>query len=306
MYFIGIDVAKDKLDVCLDGRVKQYTNNAAACDKLVKTLPPKAFVVVEATGGYERLIVDSLQQLGIAVHIANPKRVRDFARAQGKLAKTDRIDAIVLTLFATTFHTTLNTEKLPCVPDLADLCTYREGLVEQRIRQGNRLRLAAACVKPLLEQDLAYLQSQIDKVETQIDQLTEQQAETAVLRQVKGVGPRLVAALLGYLPELGQVNKREIAALVGVAPFNRDSGYMKGKRHIYGGRASIRTVLYMAANSARQHNPVIKAFYTQLREQGKPFKVALTACMRKLLVILNAKLRDFYKNLIVVEAVGTV
>jgi transposase len=308
MNFIGIDVSKDKLDVCHAGRFKQYPNTPAGHDKLVKGLPASCFVVVEATGGYERRVVKALLDNEVPVHVANPKRVRDFAKAQGKLAKTDRIDAAVIALYGATFHASLHTARPSLIPELAEWCTYREGLVAMRVQIGNRLRLAVECVKPLLEADLSYVQGQIDAVEKQIDQLTAQQKEAEILQDVVGVGPRLTAALLAFLPELGYATKREIAALAGVSPFNCDSGYMKGKRHIYGGRSSLRLVLYMAANTARRFNPVIQAFYNRLREQGKAFKLALVACMRKLLVILNAKLRDFYRSLAVnvVEAVETV
>ena len=202
------------------------------------------------------------------MHVANPKRVRDFAKAQGKLAKTDAIDAQILSEFGQHFHETLSRANEPSCPKLAEFCAYR--------------------------QDFDHLSTQLKQVDKEIETLLEACPETPILKAVTGVGTTLTSMLLAFVPELGNVSNKQIASLIGVAPFNCDSGHMRGKRRIWGGRKHVRTILYMAANSARQYHPEIRGSYERLREKSKPFKVALVACMRKLLIILNAKLRDFY------------
>jgi transposase len=281
MHFIGIDVAKEKLDVAQVGqkKLKQFANTQSGWNQLIQSLPANSYVVLEATGGLETGILYSLLEAQIPVHKANAKRVKDFARALGQMAKTDKLDAQVLARFGQTFHDQLHLAHAPKIPELAQLCTYRRGLVCDRTATKNRLSRATGTVKALLEADLQYQNQQIKTVEAKINALIVSSEEALVLKQVKGVGNVLIASLFAYLPELGHLKRREIAALAGVAPYNRDSGFMQGERRIFGGRGALRQVLYMAANIARRYDPKMKAYYELLREKGKPFKVAITACM---------------------------
>lgn len=297
--FIGIDVSKDFLDVyCLSTHEAwRIENNQPALASWVLRLADARLVVLEATAHYHRLAVEVLQEAGIAVVVVNPRRVRDFAKSTGRLAKTDKIDAQTLALFAAT----LRPEEQPKLPEavqkLQALNSHRQDLVKLLTAQKNRKRHVQ---EPFVVQSLQHLidslEAELKQVDTQIQDCIQSdagfQAKAKVLQQVKGVGPVLIALLLGNLNELGKIDEKRVAALVGVAPFNCDSGYFRGKRRIWGGRSDVRHILYMAANVARLYDPKMKAFFEQLRQRGKSFKMAVIACARKLLVILNAKMRD--------------
>lgn len=296
----GVDVSKRRLDVAVGsgGKLLELTNDEAGISRLVEALREQAveLVVVEATGGQQDPLVAALAAAGLPLSVVNPRQVRDFAKATGKLAKTDVLDARVLAQFG---------EVIPLrpysVPDeeaqvLSALLARRRQLVEMLVMEKNRLLVAPKALKSRLEAHIRWLNSELKDVDKDLHkQLRESpiwRAKDNLLQSVPGVGPTVSATLLAELPELGRLNRRQIAALVGVAPFNRDSGQQKGKRAIWGGRAHIRTGLYMAALVATRYNQDLKAFYERLCKAGKPKKVALVACMRKLLITLNAMLRD--------------
>ena len=300
MSFIGIDVAKAQLEFA--SRPQEETgavpNDDHGIGELVtrcQALTP-TLVVCEATGGYETALVAALVTAGIPVVIANPRQVRDFAKATGQLAKTDAIDAQVLALFAER----VRPEPRPLPDDaltaLAELLTRRRQLVEMLTAEKNRLLLARGPVRRDLQQHIRFLERRLrevdDDLHTAVKASPVWRVKDDLLQSVPGVGRVVSLTLLAQLPELGRLSHKEIAALVGVAPLNRDSGTLRGKRLVYGGRAPVRAVLYMAALVASRRNPVIQRFYERLRAAGKPAKVALTACMRKLLTILNAIARD--------------
>ena len=258
-------------------------------------------VVLEATGGYERGLVCALQGAGITVARVNPRQARDFAKSMGVLAKTDQVDARTLRDFADVLARHKDRAKYitPMLDErrqqLAELMTRRRQLVDMRVAEGNRLEHATArqsvrSIKSVLKA----LDKQLEAIEREIDDHMDRhlKAQRDLLDSVKGVGPVTILTLTAALPELGNLGRRQISKLVGVAPLADDSGSRKGKRRIWGGRANVRAVVYMAALVAIQHNPVIKAFYSRLIAAGKPKKVAIVACMRKLLTILNAMLRD--------------
>jgi transposase len=253
-----------------------------------------ALIVLEASGGYEQEALFTLLAAGLPAALVNPRQTHNFAKAMGYLAKTDRIDAAVLARFAATAHPKLAATPTVAQLALVELVGRRRALTEMLTAERNRLRLArTAPARASIEQHIAWLKAQLDGLDKElkapIARSETWQELDAPIESVPGVGRVAVAVLLPQLPELGRLNRREIAALVGVAPFNRDSGVYRGSRRIGGGRTAIRAVLYMCAVSG---NPVLKAFYARLKAQGKPSKVALTACMRKLLVILNAMVRD--------------
>jgi len=263
----------------------------ARCQGLTPTL-----IVLEATGGYEAAVVAALATAGLPIVVANPRQVRDFAKATGQLAKTDAIDAQVLALFAER----VRPEPRP-LPDeaaqaLEALLTRRRQLVEMLTAERNRLLIARPAVRRDLQQHIRFLERRLreadDDLHTAVKASPLWRVKDDLLQSVPGVGRVVSLTLLAELPELGRLSHKEIAALVGVAPLNRDSGTLRGKRLVYGGRAPVRAVLYMAALVASKCNPVIRTFYLRLRAAGKPAKVALTACMRKLLVILNAMARS--------------
>jgi transposase len=298
--FVGIDVAKATLEVALRPSGEHWTvaNEPAAITTLVTTLQqqPPTLIVLEATGGFEHAVVAALAAAGLPLVVVNPRQVRDFARATGQLAKTDAIDAHVLALFAER----VRPEPRPLPDDAAQaldaLLTRRRQLLDMLVAEKNRLGFARPPIRRSLTQHIRWLERQLGDVDDELGRMIEAsplwRAKDNLLQSVPGVGPVLSRTLLGELPELGQLNRKQIAALVGVAPLARDSGTLRGKRMVWGGRAPIRTVLYMSALVAARHNPVIRAFYQRLRAAGKPPKVALTACMRKLLTILNAMLRS--------------
>lgn len=297
---IGIDVGKEKLDAALNGqkRVKSWANDETDRTKLAAWVVDQqvALVVVEASGGYEARIVSELVERGQAVALVNPTRVRAFARAAGVLAKTDKIDARTIAYFGATMAPRAQARRSQAQLALNESVTRRRQLVLMITAERNRLQTASPEMRESIARHLDWLQQEINVLEEQINQAiaaNSEWAETAKrLQSVPGVGTITASTLVADLPELGQLNRQKIAALVGVAPFNNDSGKRRGKRRIFGGRTSVRSVLYMAALSATKHNPVIKAFYERLLENGKVKKVALTACMRKLLVILNSMVKS--------------
>jgi transposase len=298
--FIGIDVGKQWLDVaCWDTEgVMQLSNDDKGVDELVDWLlqAPPALVVVEATGGYEQLAVQEMVLRGFPVAVANPTRVRALAKATGKLAKTDVIDAHLIAEYAAKVQPAAMEPKLAVEVRLRALVTRREQLVGMCTAERNRLGTAHGSMHANIQTHIEWLQTQIADLESEMRQLChtlpEWQAQVQRLETIPGVGFITAITLLAELPELGQLDRQKIAALAGLAPFNRDSGKMRGKRRIFGGRKSVRRVLYMACLSAQIHNPVIRTFFSRLTANGKIFKVAQTACMRKLLTIMNAMTRD--------------
>jgi transposase len=297
---VGIDVGKAKLDVGLadEKRVRVWANDeagrAALSDWVVEQ--EVSLVVVEASGGYEAALVSELVGRGQAVALVNPTRVRAFARAEGVLAKTDKIDARVIARFGATMKPQARARREEAQVELNEQVTRRRQLVLMLTAEKNRLHPASPAIQVHIASHMAWLQAEIEALEQQISQAIKanpEWTETAKrVESVPGIGFITAATLVADLPELGQLNRQKIAALVGVAPFNHDSGKQRGKRRIFGGRTSVRSVLYMATLSAIKHNPVIKDFYQRLLDKGKLKKVALTACMRKLLVILNTMLKS--------------
>lgn len=297
---VGIDVGKAKLDVGLadEKRVRVWANDeagrAALSDWVVEQ--EVSLVVVEASGGYEAALVSELVGRGQAVALVNPTRVRAFARAEGVLAKTDKIDARVIARFGATMKPQARARREEAQVELNEQVTRRRQLVLMLTAEKNRLHPASPAIQAHIASHMAWLQAEIEALEQQISQAIKanpEWTETAKrVESVPGIGFITAATLVADLPELGQLNRQKIAALVGVAPFNHDSGKQRGKRRIFGGRTSVRSVLYMATLSAIKHNPVIKDFYQRLLDKGKLKKVALTACMRKLLVILNTMLKS--------------
>jgi transposase len=297
--WIGIDVSKNSLDGYLlpQGTTFQVSNTEAGVQELIaqlKSTPPH-LVVVESTGGLERTVVGGLQRAAIPVAIANPRKVKGFAIALGK-AKTDKLDAEVIARFAQSVNLPPQPLITASAQQLSDLMHRRQQLVEIQVAEKNRLTRASSTVRADIEDHLKQLEQRIEDLNEQIQHLGQQQADwqrkDQILQSVKGIGPVTAALCLVELPELGQLNEKQIARLVGVAPINQDSGKHKGKRMIAGGRTRVRCGLYMATLVATRHNPVIRDFYQRLLAKGKLKLVALVACMRKLLVILNALSRD--------------
>ena len=299
--FVGIDVAKDRLDVHVRPSGEAFAvardgEGVAALVERLRALTP-ALIVSEATGGFEQVVAGALGAAGLPVVVVNPRQIRDFARALGRLAKTDRLDAEVIALFAERVR-----PELRPLPDeqarlLGELVARRRQVIEMIVAEGNRARqLESRRLKKRIERHRAVLQEELSEIEHELDDTIRgtpiwRESED-LLKSAPGVGNILARTLIADLPELGTLDRKKIAALAGVAPFNRDSGTLRGRRTIWGGRAAIRTTLYMAALAATRHNPVIASFYRRLLAAGKPKKLALTACMRKLLTILNAMLRD--------------
>ena len=297
--YVGIDVSAKQLDVAIlpTEEARQYSNDpegiASIVDKLLPLEP--SGVVLEATGGFETLLAGELELAGLPVSLINPRQVRSFAQATGQLAKTDSIDAQVLAQFAEAIKPPVRPLPDEQTRELRALVDRRRQLLEMLTSERNRLRPASRRVCPLVEEHIQWLKQQIEDLDKDITGLIRSsplwRAQEDLLRSVPGVGPVLSSILLTHLPELGSLNRGQVAALVGVAPMNRDSGAFRGKRSVSGGRTAIRSALYMAALTATRYNPVIKAFYQRLRAAGKPAKVALTACMRKLIIILNSLLK---------------
>jgi len=300
MSFIGIDVAKAQLEFVVrpSGETGTVPNDDAGISALLtrcQALAP-ALLVLEATGGYEAAAVAALAAAGLPVVVANPRQVRDFAKATGQLAKTDALDAQVLALFAERVRPTPRPLPDEAVQALDALLTRRRQLLGMLTAERNRLLVAAPAVRRDLQRHIRFLERRVHEADGELHTAVKAspawRVKDDLLQSVPGVGPVVSLTLLAELPELGRLSHKEIAALVGVAPLNRDSGTLRGKRLVYGGRAPVRAALYMAALVASRCNPVIRAFYERLRAAGKPAKVALTACMRKLLTILNAMARS--------------
>lgn len=294
--FVGIDVSKDRLDVALlpAGETWSVDYDERGLDALRKKLcelTPE-LVVLEATGGLERLAVAVLGAAQLPLIIANPGQVRHFAKATGELAKTDRIDAKILALFAQRVRPEVRPLSDEATSALEALTVRRRQILDMIVAENNRLRLASKPIAKNLKVHIKFLERQLKEVDHDLDQSIKRsslwRAKDKLLRSVPGVGPVLSRTLLAELPELGHLSSGEIAKLVGVAPLNRDSGQYRGRRMIWGGRASVRSALYMATFTATRHNPAIRAHYQRLRSAGKAHKVALIACMRKLLIILNS------------------
>lgn len=301
--WIGVDVAKETLDVAYTSGVgterRSVANDRAGHRLLIENLPPEAEarVVVEATGGYERALVTALIEAGYRVAIVNPRQVRDFAKALGILAKTDRIDALVLARFGAQVQPRLLEEDPATRAELMQLVARRRQLIELRTMESNRLQQATArAAQKSIRHVLKLLEKEVDQLEAEIARRLasddDWRAKIELLSSVPGVAKVTSATLVAEVPELGRLNRQAIAALVGLAPFNDDSGRHRGVRRIRGGRSSVRRVLYMAALSARRCNPVIQTFAKRLAAQGKKPKVVIAACMRKLLVILNTMLKN--------------
>jgi len=298
--YIGIDVSKAFLDIAVrpSGEPWRSPNEFEALESLVKKIKAlqPALIVLEATGGFEVMVASALAAAGLPVAVVNPRQTRDFAKSLGRLAKTDRIDANDLAHFGEALHPEPRPLPDEAAQQLQAILGRRRQLLEMLVAEKNRLGLVHPLVKANLQEHIAWLQRQLSDLDQDLHQRLLAspvwRTKENLLRSVKGVGPVTATTLLAELPELGTINRKQIAALVGVAPFNHDSGQMRGKRTIWGGRACVRNVLYMAALSASQHNLVIRIFYERLLKAGKCKKVALVACMRKLLTILNAILRN--------------
>lgn len=297
--FIGIDVSKEHLDLAVHApahtwRMENHAGGIAALVTQVQTLHP-TLIVLEASGGFELEVVAALATAQLPIVVTNPRRVRNFARATGRLAKTDKLDAQLLAQFASALRPELRPLPSADQEHLSALLTRRRQLVDMLTAEQNRLHTVRAPLAKDIGEHIEWLRTRLAKLEQEIDDFIHGSPlwsdKDALLQSVPGVGPVTASTIVARLPELGTLNRQEIAALVGLAPIAKESGKKQGKRRIFGGRAPVRSVLYMAALSARTHNPVIKSFYQRLLDQGKPKKVALTACMRKLLVILNAMVR---------------
>lgn len=298
--FVGIDVSKDKLDVALLPSDERWSvgNNEAEIPSLVERLKQlnPSLIVLEATGGLETLVAASLGTAKLPVAVVNPRQARDFAKAIGKLAKTDDIDAGVLALFAERIRPEPRPLKDQELQELTDLLTRRNQLVAMLTGEKNRLSSAPKTTRNDIKEHIDWLEKRIKESNGTLEKLIQKtpiwREKDALLQSVPGVGPVLSVSLLSGLPELGDLNRKQIATLVGVAPLNCDSGKLRGRRIIWGGRADVRSTLYMATLAATRFNPVIKAFYQRLIQAGKKPKVAITACMRKLLTILNAMIKN--------------
>jgi len=298
--FVGIDVSKAALDVALRpaGEPWRCANDEVGIAALVSRLQPLVpeVVVLEATGGLERLVVAALAVAGVPVAVVNPRQVRDFAKATGRLAKTDALDAAVLAHFAEAIHPTPRPLPDAQSQELAALVERRRQVVGMLTAEKNRFHQALPAVRPKVAAHIAWLEQALKELDAELDQMLRAsplwRERDDLLRSVPGVGPTVSRTLLAHLPELGHGSAKHIATLVGLAPLNRDSGAWRGTRAIWGGRRHVRSALSMAALVGVRHNPVLRAFYEQLLARGKPKKVALTACMHKLLAILHAVLRN--------------
>ena len=297
---VGIDVGKAQLDIHVHERDGYFTveNNSAgvrlALDRLCRYRVER--IVVEATGRHEYNLVAEAMERGLPIIVAQPLAIRRYAQAVGQLAKTDKIDARIIAGYGAILKPEVRPHKTRSLLKIRDLLARRRQLMAMITMEKNRHHIMPRFLQADIQRHLSYLQRQVEKLdrvlETQVEQETAWREKRDLLLSVPGIGPVVVNTLLGDLPELGQLTKKQIAALTGVAPMNRDSGQFHGKRRIRGGRATVRTVLYMAMLTSIQHNPVIRSFYERLVKMGKHKKVALTACIRKMITILNAMVRD--------------
>lgn len=298
--FAGIDVSKQSLDLGLTsvGRVERFHNDDSGIGRLVEVLTQvkPSLIVVEATGGLEMLMVVALRVAGLPIAVVNARQVRDFAKATGRLAKTDQLDALVLAHFAQAVRPAIREGRNDAEQELVELVARRRQLVEMRAQEKTRLTIAAKRQKASLKEHIDWLDERIRHLDNELKNCVKTsdfwKDKVDLLQSVPGIGPVTTLTLLSYLPELGKLNRREIAALAGLAPFNRDSGFQRGHRMIWGGRAEVRSVLYMATLAAVRGQNSIASFYQRLIAKGKPAKVALTAAMRKLLTILNAMMKQ--------------
>lgn len=300
-YFVGIDVAKDRLDIAVwpDGGSFSESRDGDGLERLAARLAEigPTLVVLEATGGYETIVACRLAAAGLPLAIVNPRQIRSFARAVGRLAKTDAIDAEIIARFAEAVRPAPRPLAGEQARRLGELVARRRQIVEMMTAERNRRALLTQDrLRKGIDRHLKLLQAELSAIESDIDTAVRGcpawRADERLLASVPGIGPATTRTLIAELPELGALDRRRIAALVGVAPINRDSGKSRGRRAIAGGRAAVRAALYMAALVATRHNPVIAAHYRKLKALGKQPKLAIVACMRKLLVILNAILRD--------------
>jgi transposase len=299
-FFIGVDVSGQELVIAQQPTLKQWTvaNDASGIATLTARLASLSptLIVLEATGGLEVPLVSSLVEADLPVLVVNPRQVRDFAKAVGRLAKTDAIDALLLARFAQLVRPELRPHPDKATLALQALVARRRQLLEMVSAEEHRLVRAQHSLRADIQAHITWLKQRVKDLDSDIRDTIRSQpvwkAKQAILTSASGVGPAVSALLIAHLPELGTLDRRRIASLVGVAPFNRDSGSWHGKRFIRAGRAAVRSTLYMAALVAARHNPIIRAFYARLINAGKPPKLALTACLRKLLTILNAMLRD--------------
>lgn len=298
--FVGIDVSAKSLDIAVlpDGshfRVAHTDEGLAAVVSRLRELGPQ-IVVLEATGGYEIQVAYAMSEAGLPVVIMNPKVLRHFAKSTGKLAKTDKLDAQVLAHYAQAIQPPVRPLKAPEQAELATLMSRRRQLRDMIVMEQNRRHTSTPKVQGNIDQHLAYLRQLLKDLDRDIHDAIRRSPlwheKSTILQSFIGIGPKVSASLIAHLAELGTPRSPQISALAGVAPMNRDSGQWRGKRTIQGGRPAVRQALYMAALVASRHNPVIREFYQRLRQAGKPAKVALTACMRKILVILNAMLKN--------------
>ena len=303
--YVGIDVSKSSLEVCIlreddrqEGESFVVSNDQEGVQEMLSRLEGTSveLAVMEATGRYERLAATMLAASSISVAIVNPRQARDFAKAIGQLAKTDKIDAFVLARFAKAVEPRTSVIPEEEAVALQGILARRRQLIEMLVSENNRLKMASKPLAKRIRAHVQWLEKEIERIDGDLDRAIEEnaafKANEALLRSVPGVGRVLSRTLLAELPELGEITHRRLCALVGVAPYNRDSGQRSGKREAWGGRTPVRAVLYMSALVATRHNPAIKEFYERLLSTGKPKKVALVACMRKLLTILNALMRD--------------
>ena len=296
LIFVGIDVSKAQLDVAIrpSGEKQSFANDKVGIKALVKRLAKigPTLIVLEATGGYERQVTRALVSADLPAVVVNPRQVRDFAKATGQLAKTDSIDAGVLAHFAEVIRPQLRPLPDVVTLELRALTSRRRQILEMIGAENNRLEMTSKAVRKSINAHIGYLEQALERANQELDRAIEQspiwKENEEILRSAKGIGPVTSRTLLAELPELGTLDNKQIAALVGVAPFSRDSGSLKGRRSIWGGRAPVRCALYMATLVATRRNPVIRDFYNRLTAKGKIFKVALVACMRKLLTILSS------------------
>ena len=297
---VGVDVGKQYLDVCIHEKDLYWCedNTAAGIKRLLKRLSHYQVerLVMEATGRYEFELAQMAYERQLPVCIVKPLRVRRYAGANDQLAKTDKLDAQIIAEFAAVLKPKVSPEKSKNLIAIKDLVTRRRQLINLRTQESNRSGIMGKTLEVSCRRIIRYINAEIERIEKQLARHVSEQAEwtekQGLLKTVPGVGDTLVYTLLADLPELGELNNKEISKLVGVAPINRDSGKLRGKRRIQGGRANIRTVLYMATLSATQCNPIIKAFYKKLVAQGKHKKIALTACMRKFIILLNTMIKN--------------
>lgn len=297
--YVGIDVSKDRLDLAVHDHheVRHFANTTTGIGNVVRYLGSlgPVLAVIEATGGFEILLAGALGEAGIPAAVVNPRQVRQYARSTGRLAKTDTIDALVLADFGAAVHPEprplANNETM----ELREILVRRSQLNEMITAEKNRLQRARSPLREEIRAHIAWLEESLADTDSRLDRFIKGspmwREKDGLLKSVPGIGPVLASTLMAELPELGTLNRKQIAALVGVAPFNRDSGKMRGRRSCWGGRAKVRVALYMATLVATRYNPVISAFYRRLCAAGKAKKLAITACMRKLLTIVNAMIK---------------